>query len=81
MEINNQNFTELPVLDMFFGIANGTKTRIIIVGIQQLYAVDVERGLVVLLVLQTKQACSTLLQAKFVIKHGTISVFGLTIRI
>ena len=48
MEVDNENFTELVVLDIISRIANSTKIRIINVGLQQLYVVDVERGLAVL---------------------------------
>ena len=49
MEVDNENFIELAVVDIIFEIANSTKTRIISAGLQQLYVVDVERGLAVLL--------------------------------
>ena len=52
VEVDNENFTELVVLDIIFlSIANSTKTRNINVDLQQLmlYEVDVERGLAVLL--------------------------------
>ena len=49
MEVDNENFIELAVLDIILSIANSTKKRIINVGFQQRYMVDVERGLTVLL--------------------------------
>ena len=51
MEVDNENFTELVVLDInyFLRIVDSTKTRIINVGLQQLHEVGVKRGLAILL--------------------------------